>query len=104
MPRLPILALFALASTLAAADPPAVPAADAVKAKPYPFDTCIVTGEKLDGMGGAVVVVKDGQEFKFCCKGCIKDFNKDPARFVKKVAEADKAPVKTESPAMPAAH
>ncbi len=99
MLRLPLLALFVLSSALTAAD---TPATDAAKAKPYPFDTCIVSGEKLDGMGGAVVVVKDGQEVKFCCKGCIKDFNKDPAKYLKKIAEADKAKVAV--PAPPAAH
>jgi hypothetical protein len=94
--RLSIIALIALASALSAADQPAAP--DAAKAKPYPLDICIVTGEKLDGMGGAVVVVKDGQEVKFCCKGCIKDFNKDPAKYLKKIADAEKAKV------TPAAH
>ncbi len=88
MPRLLLPVCLALISaTLLAADQPA---ADAPKPKAYPLDTCLVTGEKLDAMGGAAVLVKDGQEFKFCCKGCFKDFNKDPAKYQKKLADAEK--------------
>ena len=65
-------------------------AADA-KAKPYPLKTCIVSGEKLGEMGKPYVFVKDGQEFKLCCKGCLKDFNKEPAKYIKKLADAQKS-------------
>lgn len=88
---LPIL----LAAALSAAD---TPAADAAKAKAYPLDICLVTGEKLDSMGGVVTVVADGQEYKFCCKGCIKDFNKDPAKYAKKLADAAKAKAEPAKP------
>jgi YHS domain-containing protein len=57
------------------------------KAKPYPLETCIVSGEKLGGMGKAFVFDYKGQEFKLCCKSCKKDFDKDPAKFVKKLNE-----------------
>ena len=63
-------------------------AADAAKkAKPYPLDTCIVSGEKLGGMGEAYTFVQDGQEVKLCCKGCFKAFNKDPKKFVAQIQE-----------------
>jgi len=78
-------ALLLLAAVLPGADQPA----PEVKAKAYTLTTCIVTDEKLDAMGGAVTLVHEGQEVKFCCKGCIKDFNKDPAKFLKKLAEAE---------------
>ena len=65
-------------------------AADA-KAKPYPLKTCIVSGEKLGEMGKPYVFVKDGQEFKLCCKGSLKDFNKEPAKYIKKLADAQKS-------------
>lgn len=66
------------------------------KAKPYPLKTCIVSGEKLGEMGKPVVYVHEGREIKFCCKDCIKDFKKDPAKYVKKLDEADaKAKKKT---------
>ena len=62
------------------------------KPKAYPLKTCIVTGEKLDGaMGKPIVYIHEGQEFKLCCQGCVKDFKKDPAKWVKKLAEAQKA-------------
>lgn len=66
-------------------------AADAPQIKPYPLDTCIVSGEKLGAMGKAVIITREGQEIKLCCKGCIKDFDKDPATFLAKIAAAEKA-------------
>lgn len=66
--------------------------ADAKTAKPYPLKTCIVSGEKLDGdMGKPYVFVQHGQEIKLCCKDCLKDFQKDPAKYLKKLAEAQKS-------------
>jgi YHS domain-containing protein len=59
-------------------------------AKPYPLKTCIVSGEKLGEMGSPSSTNYNGQEFKFCCKDCIKDFAKDPAKFEKKLAKAEK--------------
>ena len=73
-------------------------AGDSVKPKPYPLKTCVVSGEKLNGdMGDPYVFiykekgVKDdpGREIKFCCKDCKKDFDKDPAKYVKKLEEAE---------------
>jgi YHS domain-containing protein len=37
-------------------------------------------------MGDPVVKVVDGQEVKFCCKSCIPDFEKEPAKFLTKLA------------------
>ncbi len=59
------------------------------KPKPYPLKTCIVTDEKLGEMGKPYVFVHDGQEIKLCCKGCLKDFQKDPAKYLKKMKEAE---------------
>ena len=66
--------------------------ADAPKDKPTPYllKTCIVSGEKLGEMGDPVVFVEDGQEVKLCCKSCKKDFTKDKAKYMKKIAEANK--------------
>lgn len=60
------------------------------KAKPYPLETCVVSGEKL-GSGGmkAYTFVHEGQEIKLCCKSCLKDFKKDPAKYMKKIQEAE---------------
>jgi hypothetical protein len=61
-------------------------------AKPYPLKTCIVSGEKLGGdMGKPYVFVEQGQEVKLCCKNCLKDFKKEPAKYLKKIAEAKEA-------------
>ena len=57
-------------------------------AKPYPLTTCVVSGEKLGEMGKPVKVTSDGTEVQLCCKNCIKDFNKEPAKFVKMVKDA----------------
>jgi YHS domain-containing protein len=58
------------------------------KAKPYPLKTCVVSGEKFGDMDPYVFVYK-GQEIKLCCKDCLKDFNKAPAKYVKKIQEAE---------------
>src|SRR5271166_4872298 len=90
-------ALIFLAGALAA---PVCRAADsaAPKPKPYTLDTCVVSGEKLGGdMGDPYVFiykdpkVKDdpGHEIKFCCKSCLKDFNKDSAGYIKKLDAAE---------------
>ncbi len=57
------------------------------EAKPYTLETCIVSGEKLGSMGAPVVRVHEGQEVKFCCESCIEDFEKEPAKFLAKLAK-----------------
>ena len=64
---------------------------DDKKAKAYPLKTCVVSDEKLGGdMGDPYVFTQDGQEVKLCCKSCLKDFKKDTAKYMKKIAAADK--------------
>ncbi len=53
-------------------------------AKPYPLNTCIVSGDKFDH-GKPVVRVVNGQEVKLCCKDCLKDFDKDPVKYLTKL-------------------
>ena len=55
-------------------------------AKPYPLKKCIVTDE--DFHGDPYVFVHEGQEVKLCCKDCLPDFEKEPAKYMKKLAEA----------------
>lgn len=57
--------------------------------KPYPLSGCIVSDEKLDPEK-AVGAVVEGREFHFCCKGCLKDFKKDTAKFIQKFDAAAK--------------
>ncbi len=85
--------LFVLNSGCVAADQK--PAA--AKAKPYPLKVCLVSDEKFGGdMGDPYVFVHEGREVKLCCKGCLDDFKKDTAKFVKKMedAQAKAAPKK----------
>ena|SRR5215471_2116394 len=57
-------------------------------AKAYPLKTCVVSGEKLGEMGKPYVFQHDGKEVRLCCKDCLKDFQKDPAKYMKKIEEA----------------
>jgi YHS domain-containing protein len=53
--------------------------------------TCPVSGDKLNGdMGAPYVFSYQGQEVKLCCKSCKKDFDKDPAKYLKLIRAADK--------------
>ena len=87
------VALFCLpVGIVAAADPaPATTPAPAATAAPYPLDTCVVSGDKLGAMGDFVPYTYEGREVRFCCKGCIADFNKDPATYMAKLDAAAKA-------------
>jgi hypothetical protein len=49
------------------------------KGDPYPLAVCPVSGEALGSMGDPVVKVYDGREVRFCCAGCIKGYENDPA-------------------------
>ena len=63
----------------------------APKPKPYPLKTCVVSDEKFGGdMGDPYVFTYEGREVKLCCEGCLKDFKKDPAKYLKKMDAADK--------------
>ena len=59
------------------------------KLKPYTLDRCVVSDEKLGEMGKPFVYEYKGREIKFCCKSCLKDFNKNPDKYVKKIEEAE---------------
>lgn len=59
------------------------------KGKPYPLKTCVVSDEKLGEMGEPYAFVHEGQEIKLCCKACLKDFNKNPKKYLKKIDEAN---------------
>jgi YHS domain-containing protein len=65
------------------------------KVRPYPLTTCVVSGEKLDGeMGKPYVFTHQGREIKLCCKSCLKDFNKEPEKYLKQLDEGEKTPSK----------
>lgn len=68
---------------------PDAKAAEAKKLKPYTLKTCAVSGEKLGGMGDPYVFEYKGREIKLCCKGCLKDFNKQPDKYLKNLEKAE---------------
>lgn len=56
----------------------------------YPMDSCSVSGDKFDGgdMGKPQDYVyqqegKPDRLVRFCCRDCIRDFKKDPAKYLK---------------------
>jgi hypothetical protein len=59
----------------------------AEKPKSYPKDTCIVSDNKLGSMGRIITKTHEGQEVKFCCKPCIRKFDKDPQKYLKKLSK-----------------
>jgi YHS domain-containing protein len=58
--------------------------------EPYPLSTCIVSGGELGSMGEPATYVHEGQEFKFCCAGCIGAFKDDPEKYMKQLKAAGK--------------
>lgn len=58
-------------------------------ATPDLLKTCPVSGEKLGEMGKPFAFTYKDQEVKLCCKGCKKDFDKDPKKYIAKIRAAD---------------
>ena len=79
------LSLLALATIAVVASRAMVFAAEANPV--YPLTTCVVSGEKLGEMGPPVVINHEGTEVRFCCNGCVKKFNADPAQFLAKLGK-----------------
>ena len=82
-----IAALFFATSLALRAEDTNAPAA----ASPTPdkLTTCPVSGDKLGAdMGKPFVFVYQGQEVKLCCPMCKADFDKDPAKYIKKIQDA----------------
>jgi hypothetical protein len=88
--KLKLFALSAVAGVLSLAG--ISTAAEAANAKPYPLKTCVVSGEEIgkDPDMKPHVFTYQGQEVKLCCKSCLKDFNKTPAKYIKKIEDAQK--------------
>jgi len=83
-----VLSIWAVAAVLCAG---IIGLRAADKPKPYPLNTCVVSDEKFGGdMGDPYVFTYKDREVKLCCKGCLKDFNKEPDKYVKKMEAAEK--------------
>jgi len=88
-----LAAVFAAAPAIIhAGSTNSMPAAS--KPVPYPLDTCIISGDKLDGdMGPAIVFIYQtngiNQEIKFCCPMCKPKFLADPDKYMKFIQQAE---------------
>ncbi len=74
---------------------------DAKKPKPYILKTCPVSGDTLGEMGKPYTFVYKDREIKLCCPSCKKDFEKSPAKFIKKI-EKEEAKAKKDAGKAPA--
>jgi hypothetical protein len=94
-------ALLAAPALIHAAAPAPAPAK---KGDTYPLKTCVVSGEALGSMGDFVNYVhkepgKPDRVVRFCCEGCIDDFKKEPAKYLKKIDDAAAAKADGKAPA-----
>ena len=56
----------------------------------YPLKTCLVSGDDLGGMGETVNTLYGDRLIRFCCKGCLRSFNKNPSKYLPKLDSAEK--------------
>lgn len=56
--------------------------------KPYPLKTCLVCGMTLGDMGKPYTFVFKGQEIEVCDKSEKEAFDKNPDKYMKKLADA----------------
>lgn len=77
--------IIILAVTALAAAPLALAAGS--KPKRYPLKSCIVTDNELGSMGKPLSKTYGDQEVRFCCKPCVKKFEQNPAKFLKKLGK-----------------
>ena len=68
-----------LAASAMAADP-AAPAKAATE-QSATNTVCPVSGDKVGEMGKPTYVDYKGKKVALCCKDCVKEFQKDPAKF-----------------------
>ena len=53
----------------------------------YPLKTCFVSGDNLED---PVDALYGDRLLRFCCKGCLRSFNKNPAKFLPRLDAAEK--------------
>lgn len=56
-------------------------------ARSYPLKTCFVSGDRLDD---PVDALYGDRLLRFCCKGCLRSFNKRPAKYLPKLDSPEK--------------
>lgn len=55
----------------------------------YPRKTCVVGGEALGKPEETTNIVRQNRLIRLCCESCVKEVDKDPAKFAAKVDEPD---------------
>ncbi|MGH7939958.1 MAG: hypothetical protein ACREE6_08190 [Limisphaerales bacterium] len=71
------------------------------KPRPDLLKTCPVSGDKLGEMGPPFTFVYQGREVKLCCPDCKDDFDKNPAKYMKRILAADKKQTNSAQAAQP---
>jgi YHS domain-containing protein len=66
-------------------------------AKLYPLDTCLVCGMKLSMMGKPYSFVYEGQTIEVCDASEKAEFDKNPAKYLKRIADAKGKPYPLET-------
>ena len=56
----------------------------------YALEVCPVTEEPLDSMGGIVDYIYGNRLVRFCCAGCISEFESDPEKYLASIDAAAK--------------
>jgi YHS domain-containing protein len=56
----------------------------------YPLTTCVISGEKLGGMGDTLDKVYANRLVRLCCAGCVEEFERDPAKYFRQIDAARK--------------
>jgi len=54
----------------------------------YPMKSCFVSGDRLDD---PVDALYGDRLLRFCCKGCLRSFNKNPLKFLPKLDALEKS-------------
>lgn len=58
------------------------------QAADYPLEVCPVSGNRLGAMGEPYEYVHGTRLVRFCCPGCVDEFETDPASFLAKIDAA----------------
>ena len=54
----------------------------------YSLETCPVSGQKFGTMGKPPSLIYKNRLVRFCCGGCVEEFEKDPPKYIAKLDEA----------------
>jgi hypothetical protein len=70
-----------LATSALAADPSDQKPTQSQTSKQATNTVCPVSGDKVGSIGKPVYVEYQGKKLALCCKDCLKDFHRNPAKF-----------------------